>query len=210
MTSKPVTPESANLHERAGVALLRLVETTQSRLPDLGDIAREMDEPLSRVSEIYATAQCLLVSVIEQSMTILIDSCTRAVVQVDPDDPMGQCQALIEAYLTWVTQHPSQFRLMSDQRLLDVARFESLRRYQDSINELAGRMMYRAQAQGQLHPKEDVPALVLTSRCFVYGVARMIVDGRLCDFSGGNNAMEAAQNITRDYIRRVARGSQPR
>lgn len=210
MTRSMPFPEASNFHERAVTAILKLVEGQQSHLPDLGDIAAAMDEPVNRVREVFGNGQGVLVSAIEQSMAILIDNCTRAIVQVDPDDPMSQCQALIEAYLTWAAKYPSQFRLMSDQRIMDVASHENLRRYQNSINELASRMMYRAQAQGQLHPKEDIPALITTSRCFVYGTARMIVDGRLGDFSNDTDPMKAAKNIVRDYIRRVARGSQPR
>lgn len=210
MNSNISSPEATSLHERAVTVTLRLVEELQSRTPDLSDVAVAMDEPVQRVREIFGDEQGLMASVVEQAMMILMDQCTRAVVQIDPDDPMGQCQALIETYLSWVARHPSQFRLMSDQRLLDVASYANLRRYQDSINELASRMMYRAQAKGQLHPKEDIAALVLTSRCFVYGTARMIVDGRLRDFSDDTDPMEAARLITRDYVRRVARGSQPR
>jgi hypothetical protein len=210
MTIKMPLPEAASLHERAVTAILQLVEGLHSHLPDLEEIAREMGEPVERVSAIYTDGQGLLVSVIEQSMTILIDHCTRAVVQVDPNDPMAQCTALIEAYLTWTAKYPSQFRLMSDQRVLNAASYKKIRKYQDSINELASRMMYRAQAQGQLHPKENIPALILTSRCFVYGVARVIVDGRIRDFSDDIDPMQAAQNIARDYVRRMARGAQPR
>jgi hypothetical protein len=209
VTNKTSLPDAVNFHERAVIAILELVEGRQSSLPDLGDIAGLMGEPVDRLCEIFTDQHGLIVSLIEQSMTILIDSCTRAVVQVDPDNPMAQCEALIGAYLTWVLQYPSQFRLMSDERMLDNASYETVRRYQNSINELASRMMYRAQAQGQLHPKENVPALVLTSRCFVYGTARMIVDGRLGDFCVKTDPMTAAQDIARDYIRRVARGSQP-
>jgi len=210
MTSTTSLPEDSNLHERAVSATLQLVEELQSRTPDLETIARVMGEPLDRVREIFVDEQGLLSSVVEQAMMVLIDDCTRAVVKIDPNDPMGQCQALIETYLTWVMSHPSQFRLMSDQRLIDVANDEHLRRYQASINELASKMMFRAQEQGQLHPKENIPALILTSRCFVYGTARMIVDGRLGDFSDDIDPMQAARCIAQDYVRRVARGSQPR
>lgn len=204
------TPENARVHERAVTATLRLIEDSQSQIPALQDVADAMEVPLDRLRAIYADETALLSSVVEQACMVLMDRCTRAVVRVDPDDPMEQCNALIYAYLSWVVEYPSQFRLMSDQRLLNMREHPNLRRYQESINDLAMRMMQRAHAKGQLHPKEDIAALVLTGRCFVYGTARMIVDGRLGDLAQDADPMLVAQKIANDYIRRIARGSQPR
>lgn len=208
MTKTMSSLENARVHENAVTATLRLIEESQSRTPDLREVAEAMDVPPERLRSIFADETALLISVVEQACMVLIDRCTRAVVQIDPDDPMQQCHALITAYLAWVVEYPSQFRLMSDQRLINANGYPQLRRYQDSINELASRMMQRAQDKGQLHPKEDIAALVITSRCFVYGTARMIVDGRLGDFSQDSDPVKAAQVIVADYIRRVARGSQ--
>ncbi|WP_378943823.1 TetR-like C-terminal domain-containing protein [Paracoccus sp. R86501] len=202
------SPENARVHESAVTATLRLIEESQSHTPSLQDVADAMDMPLERLQSIFPDKTSLLISVVEQACMVLIDRCTRAVVQIDPDDPMQQCHALITAYLCWVVEYPSQFRLMSDQRLINANSYSQLRRYQDSINDLASRMMQRAQDKGQLHPKEDIASLVITSRCFVYGTARMIVDGRLGDFSQDSDPVKAAQVIVGDYIRRVARGSQ--
>ena len=208
MTDTMSSVENLRVHERAVAATLRLIEEAQTQTPDLQDVADAMQMPLDRLAAIFPDKTSLLVSVVEQACVVLIDRCTRAVVQIDPDDPMQQCHALITAYLAWVVEYPHQFRLMSDQRLISAQGHSQLRRYQDSINDLASRMMQRAQNKGQLHPKEDIEALVFTSRCFVYGTARMIVDGRLGDFSKDSDPVKAAQVIVADYIRRVARGSQ--
>ncbi len=203
-------PDNTRVHERAVTAILNLVEHSQSRVPALQEVADAMDIPLDHLRSIYPDETVLLTSVVEQAYMVLIDRCTRAVVRVDPDDPMEQCNALIYAYLCWVVEYPAQFRVMADQRLLDMKDHPNLRRYQESINDLALRMLRRALDKGQLHPKEDIVALILTGRCFVYGTARMIVDGRLWQESPDEDPLKIAQGIVADYVRRIARGSQPR
>src|SRR5690606_40161936 len=43
----------------------------------------------------------------------LMDSCTKAVVKVNPNDAVGQFLALGKAYLRWAVDHRVQFRLIS-------------------------------------------------------------------------------------------------
>ena len=141
-------------------------------------------------------------------MILLIETCTRVVVEADPKDPMAQFGAFADAFLEWANANQEQFRIISDELPLDVKDQIPLSRYLDSIHEVLVRMLTRARDQGQLHPREDVQKLVLTSISFAYGLARMVVDGRLVAWAPDIDPLEMSKLLARDYVQRVARSSQ--
>lgn len=200
--------QSANLHERAMAASLQLTDS-QGRVPSLAQIAEEIDVPKASIDPVFSEGRDLLVAAIERSLTILIDNCTRAVVKVDPDDPVAQFTAIGEAYLEWASHHPAQFRLLADTRRLDYRTVPKLRRYVDSLGDLMSRLLLRAREQGRLHPREDVEMLVLSSRSFAMGAASMLLDGRLDGRLDGADGLGAAKRMMRDFVLRMARSSRP-
>lgn len=200
--------DAMRLHERAVHVTMSLVEESQSRAPRRAEVAEALGVPPEAIARLFPDDKTLLIAAVEQALIILIDTCTRAVVRVDPRNPMAQFIALGEAYLDWADCHRAQFRLMSDQRLLEVMNVAGLRRYVDSVTDLMTRMLTRAKTEGLIHPKEDIPLLVLSSRSFAYGLARMVVDDRMVDGTLGNDPVATAKMLTRDFILRVARSSQ--
>lgn len=198
---------SHGLHERAIAALLAKVEDRPVGLPTLDEVARVIGEPPERLHDLYDDSCALLFTSIEQALILLMDQCTRAVVKVDPADPLAQFVALAEAYLNWTDQHRAEFRLLSDGHTNGLRQMPDLRRYGDSIADLMTRMMTRAQAEGHLHPREDIAMLVLLSRSFAYGLARMLVDGRLAEWHPDADPLTTAKALGRDFVTRIARGS---
>lgn len=209
MTERTISRPPSGLHGKAVQATLDLVTEMHSRRPSLGDVASRLDLPESRLRDVFPDEESLLIAAAEQALMILVDSCTRSVVKVDPDDPVAQFTALGDAYLEWAERYRAQFRLLSDSRLLDSLGIPALRRYLDSVSDLMRRMLQRAKDRGQLHADENIDLMVLTSRCYVFGVACMIADDRLAVWAPGVSQVEAGKRMTHDFIRRMALSSQP-
>ncbi|RJL06102.1 WHG domain-containing protein [Paracoccus aestuarii] len=195
------------LHERILSTALMLVETCQTRPPCRNQVARILGEPVERIHRVFPDDRALLVAGVEQALVLLMDGCTRAVVRVSPDDPVAQFIALGDAYLDWAAANPTQFRLVSDCQIVNAAEVPRLRRYLESLDELMVRMLTRARDDGRLHPQEDIPLLVLSSRCFAAGSARMMVEGRMPGKSDAHS-LDLAKLLIRDFVRRIARSSQ--
>lgn len=201
--------DAMRLHERAVHVTLSLVDQNQSRAPRRDEVAELIGVAPDAIDGLFPDDHALLIAAAEQALVILIDSCTKAVVRVDPASPMDQFIALADSYLDWADCHRDQFRLMTDQRLLEVTNTPRLRRYVDSVTDLMTRMLTRAKSQGLLHPKEDIALLVLSSRSYAYGLARMLVEDRTRNSLLGPDPVATAKMLTRDFILRVARSSQP-
>ncbi|WP_265500721.1 TetR/AcrR family transcriptional regulator [Paracoccus beibuensis] len=209
MPSKKAPASPRALHERAIDMTIILIERQQACSLSLEDVATALDEPVENLTRLFSDKDALMAAVVEQALVILIDTCTRVVVRADPNDPVDQFCALGDAYLDWADTHQAQFRLISDHRMVGMLARSDLRRYVDSVTDLMARMLTRAQENGQLHPKEDIPLMVLSARSFAYGLARMIVDGRMAEWVPDTPPLETSKRLAHDFVLRMARSSQP-
>lgn len=199
--------EGLGLHGRTLVTALEMLEKSQSTVPSLAEIAEEIGAPLDDVQRIFPNNHAVLVAAAEQALVRLMDNCVKAVVKVDPEDAVAQFSALGDAYIEWADSYRSQFRLLSDERLLDTLGTPQLRRYLDSLTELMTRMLERARDSGNLGTGENIQLMVLSSRTFAYGLARMVIDQRMGEWYPDLPPIEAAKMVLRDFVRRTARGS---
>ncbi|MCF3974906.1 TetR-like C-terminal domain-containing protein [Paracoccus salsus] len=207
MSKHQTIGDGTGLHGRAITTALEMLEESQSRIPQLEDIAQVMDKRLDQITAIFPDSHSLIVAAAEQALVRLMDDCIKAVVKVDPDDAVAQFIALGEAYVQWAVTYRTQFRMMSDDRLIDTLNTPQLRRYLNSLAELMTRMLERARDTGNLSPEENIPLMVLSSRTFAYGLARMLVDRRMSEWWPDMEPMEAARLALNDFVRRTARGS---
>lgn len=210
MTDKNASRPHSGLHVRAIDATLRLVAELQVYRPTVGEVAARLGVSEDYLRTVFPDEDSLLIAAAEQALVILIDECTRSVVKVDPDDPVAQFKALGDAYLEWADRYRAQFRMISDSRLIDALNVPSLRRYLDSLSDLMERLLQRAKDRGQLHPNEDICMIVISARTFAFGVASMIVDGRMSAWVPGVDQVETGKRLTHDFVRRMARSSQVR
>lgn len=210
MTDKNASRPHSGLHVRAIHATLRLVAELQVYRPSVGEVAARLSVSEDYLRTVFPDEDSLLIAAAEQALVILIDECTRSVVKVDPDDPVAQFNALGDAYLEWADRYRAQFRMISDSRLIDALNVPSLRRYLDSLSDLMERLLQRAKDRGQLHPNEDICMIVISARTFAFGVASMIVDGRMSAWVPGVDQVETGKRLTHDFVRRMARSSQVR
>lgn len=199
--------DGMNLHGRTLLSAMEVIERLNVAKPDLAEIAAAMDHPLDEISAIFPDADAVLVGAAEQALVRLIDACVKAVVKVDPDDAVAQFGALGEAYIDWAISYPTQFRMISDPRMLDTLGTPRLRRYLDSLTELMTRMLERARDSGHLAEDENIPLMILSSRTFAYGLASMVIDQRMAEWYPHVAPIEAAKTALHDFIYRFARGS---
>ena len=213
MSKHQIIADGTGLHGRSIDAALNLLTESQSQPPSLSDIAEMVDVPEDSLRSIFPDPNAVLVAAAEQALVRLIDASVKAVVKIDPDDAVAQFVALGETYIDWASAHPAQFRLLSDQRILDSEGTHQLSRYIDSLVDLMERTLRRARDAGRLTGAENIPLMVLSSRAFVSGLASMIVQGRLVSSFPGNpkaEPVEIAKLALHDFIHRAARGSMPR
>jgi AcrR family transcriptional regulator len=207
MSKHQIIPDGTGLHSRAIYAALELLEETQTARPDFEAIASLAGVPSDELRRLFTDEHAVLVAAAEHALVRLIDSSVKAVVQVDPEDPVAQFQSLGEAYIDWAWDHRQQFRLLSDDRVLDVLNTPQLRRYLNSLLDLMVKMLERAQDSGHLAKDENIRLLVLSSRTFAYGLARMVIDGRMQEWYPEAPPVEAAKLALHDFVRRIARGT---
>lgn len=195
------------LHGQAVVATLEMMSDLSWRDPDLKQVASRIGADPGILRRIFPDDESLMIAVAEQALVRLMDSCTKAVVKINPDDAVGQFLALGNAYIRWAADHRIQFRLITSHPTLNAGQVPELRRYLDSVVDLMTRMLERARDAGRLRDDEDIPMLVLSSRIFAYGLAQMVVDGRVDAWIPARTPLEAAEQALDDFVRRIARAS---
>ena len=195
------------LHGQAVVATIEMMVDLGKRVPDLDHVARRIGMPVADLRRLFPDDRSLLIAVAEQALVRLMDSCTKAIVRVNPDDAVGQFLALGNAYVRWAADHRMQFRLITSHPTLDPMRIPELRRYLDSVSDLMTRMLERARDAGRLREDEDIPMIVLSSQTFAYGLARMVVDGRMEGWVPSRDPIEAAELAMADFVKRFARAA---
>ena len=198
------------LHGQAVVATIEMMADLDKREPDLAHVADRIGMPVRDLRRIFPDDQSLLIAVAEQALVRLMDSCTKAVVKINPEDAVAQFLALGNAYVRWAADHRMQFRLITSHPSLDAMKVPELRRYLDSVANLMTRMLERARDAGRLRSDEDIGMIVMSSRTFAYGLARMVVDGRLEGLIPAQNPLEAAEFAMADFVKRFARAASKR
>lgn len=198
------------LHERTVQEAIAQLAALQSRIPRREDLADALQVPHSEIARLFPDDLSIIRAAGEHALIHLIDDCTKAVVQVDPNDAVAQFWALGDAYLLWVDQYREQYRLLTNLRVIDSLNTPELRRYVDSIHNLMVRMLERARDAGQLHPKENIEILAITTRAFAYGLGQMIVDERMREWDEKVDPLAMARRILLDFITRICRRSSPR
>lgn len=197
------------LHEQALLVGLDLLDRRQTDIPKLSEVAEALEVRCGEIERLFANETALLHAAAQNALVHLMDICTRAVVQVDPKDAIGQFKALGAAYLGWAYRFPQQYRLLSEGRVVDILQVPELRRYSDATHNLMVQMLTRGRDAGQLHPREDVQLLAIAARTYAHGLARMIIDGRMREWYPDESPLDAGTRALDDFVRRMARAASP-
>ncbi len=152
----------------------------------------------------FATKTALMTAIAEEGMQRFRDEITRALNKVDPANPLLRFRALGTAYINWVTGNPTHFEIISNRRLIDFDGSEILVRLNDEVRGLMVATLEAAARAGQLRAA-PIEMLVLQSRAFIYGLARMWIDGQFAQWGRGEQAASLMQRLGDDYVAQLAR-----
>jgi AcrR family transcriptional regulator len=125
----------------------------------------------------FRSKTALLTAVAEQAMDRLTEAVTKTVSNVGSADPAAAFEAIGQGYLEWAMTNPTHFQIISSRTLIDFEASSSLRDQNRAIRQTMVDLLIQAQQQGQLAPDVDLAHLVLAARAYVYGLARMAIDG---------------------------------
>lgn len=139
----------------------------------------------------FPTKTALMTAVAEQAMSRLT-SMVDTGLAVAGDQPLERFEAIGRAYLDWALQNPTHFQIISSRTLIDFNGSERLRRDNDAIRHVMEDLLAEATRHGLLAAGADSTSLVLSARAFVYGLARMYIDGHFPEWDTSGVAPETA------------------
>ena len=129
----------------------------------------------------------------------LLHMITHQIAKSAPSSPVGQLEAVAEAYIEWARLYPQEFQLLGQ---MPTALFETnphLLRYEQSMHEMVFKIFKRAQDQGYLAPDEDLAMLRAISHTYLYGVISKMMLGDLTRWTPGSTGPNTAQAAVRMF-----------
>ena len=179
------------LEEAAG----RLVARRRAEPVTLDDLAAEAGMPIETAREVVPDGETLIRNVADAALARLNDSIVRRMAQLGDAGPRAQIRALGMGYLEWALSNPTHLLLVSDRDLTAMYATPMLQRQEDAIGDMLQRMLARARADGDLSANVDCAALMIGCRAFVYGLARMSVDGNIARWVPAMEIADAADPL---------------
>ncbi|RWC40367.1 MAG: TetR/AcrR family transcriptional regulator [Mesorhizobium sp.] len=151
----------------------------------------------------FQSKTALLTAVAEQAMNRLTEAVANALSEVDSADPIVAFEAIGQGYLEWAIANPTHFQIISSRTLIDFDGSDSLRGQNEAIRRKMIDLLTQAQHQGRLAANTDFDHLVLAARAFVYGLARMVVDGHFPHWHPSEAPSLAVQKALHLFISRM-------
>jgi AcrR family transcriptional regulator len=139
----------------------------------------------------FATKTALMTAVGEQAMDRLKASVDAAVDATLHEKPLLRLEAIGSAYLQWALRNPTHFQIISSRSLIDIAASDRIRRANGEIRTIMVRLLEEARQDGSLAPDLDIDHLVLLTRAFGYGLARMAIDGHFSEWHASEAPADA-------------------
>jgi AcrR family transcriptional regulator len=151
----------------------------------------------------FSSKSALLTAVAEQAMDRLYKAVSLARENARSAEPSAIFEAIGLAYLEWALANPTHFQIISSRSLIDFDGSAGLLRQNAAIRKEMSDLLAEAAKQGQLASDFDLDQLILASRAFTYGLARMVVDGHLPGWHPTETPTIAVQRALRLFIDRV-------
>jgi hypothetical protein len=136
-------------------------------------------------------------------MDRLTETVAGAVSEVDSADPAAAFEAIGQGYLEWALANPTHFQIISSRTLIDFEASTSLRDQNRAIRETMVELLTHAQRQGRLTLEVDLDHLVLAARAYVYGLARMAIDGHFPEWHPAEPPATAVRRALRIFMRQM-------
>lgn len=192
------TPKSALL--QAAVTLMR--DQKPERLT-LHDVAMLAGMPAEQAVAIFGSEKNLFLALGEEAVVRLNYSCTRHAVAAPPGDCAKQIEAIAQGYLDWAIQEPVAFRVLNDNRIVDMDESEMVQRQVAGLRSLLTRLIRRGKRAGQIPADLDEDIALLSLRAFVHGLAALVVQNQCDEWVDHHDHAALCETALHDFFRRL-------
>lgn len=158
------------LREALIEATLQLVEEGGPEAVTVREAARRSGVSSGAPFRHFPNRTVLMTAVAEEATRRLHAAVLAAVEPIADEPPRVQLRAIGRAYLRWASDNPTHFAVVSNRGLIDYENSLSMKRDNEDIQALMGRLLDAAGAPA---------GAKLAARALVYGLARMRIDGHL-------------------------------
>jgi hypothetical protein len=146
----------------------------------------------------------LLTAIAKEAISQLITALQGAILDAQNASALSQWRAMGHAFLRWAHDHPAHFQVMSTPSLIDVEASGLSEGYRHIRSELR-RLIADAATAGDIYCISVEDTLV-SARSFIYGLARMHVDGHYPGWGvGEREALATMQRLFDSYLFRLRR-----
>lgn len=203
-TPKPTRPyHHGNLVEALLAAAVEIIEKQGVERLSVREVAKQVGVSPGAPFQHFASKEALLTAVAEQAMTRLTEAALKAEAAVEGDDHLAKVEAIGLGYLDWALANPTHFEVISSRKLINFASSSSLQTQNEAIRERMDWLLKEAKARNELAPELAIDSVVLSCRAFVYGLARMAVDGHFPEWHPAEEPAVAAKRALRAFINRM-------
>jgi AcrR family transcriptional regulator len=199
-TKSPKRYHHGNLVEALITATVQLIEERGVEHVSVREAAKRAGVSPGAPFRHFQSKTALLTAVAEQAMDRLTAAIANTSLAEDGADPVAAFEAIGRAYLQWALANPTHFEIISSRTLVDFQGSKSLRAQNDAIRQTMIALLAQAQQEGRLASDASVNQIALAARAFVYGLARMAIDGHFPEWHPDEPPSVAAQAALHFFI----------
>lgn len=194
-----------NLRQAVIEAAIAIAEESGAESVSVREAARRAGVSSGAPFRHFATRTNLMTAVAEEGMLRLRGAIDARLARLRSKHPLIRLLAIAEAYVNWVVQFPTHYRIVGDRALIDFEGSEILSGGTNGIRAAMSAMFEEARDRGLLR-KNDIDRQHFESRALAYGLARMHVDEHLREWGIGKTKAKAAMHAAlRGYIVSLAK-----
>ncbi|MCZ0963968.1 hypothetical protein [Paracoccus benzoatiresistens] len=189
----------------AAIALATRMAAENGKPPCLVEVAKGLAISPESLETFIPDQTHLLNAMAESALEVLLHRVTHGVVAVSCRCPIGQFEALADAYIEWAGCHPYAFRVISAMSAGQLEAHAHMLRCRQSLHDLMHRILQRMKNEGLLGPDDDPNLLIAMSHTYAQGVISKMLNGDLARWAPGLGDQEAARALLRLFIDRCFR-----
>jgi AcrR family transcriptional regulator len=188
------TYHHGNLRNALMAATLELLEEGGPDAVSVREAAKRAGVSPGAPFRHFPTRTALMTAVAEEATRRLKTEIARAVAEVATADPLTRFHAFGTGYFRWVNRNKAMFLVVSTRSLIDYDGSPTIGPDNDDLRAQMDALLEEA-ADKHLLRKSAIGAPVkLAARAFVYGLARMLIDGHLRDWKRPSEKPERAMS----------------
>lgn len=185
------TYHHGNLVDSLIAAAIELIEEKGVDQLSVREVAKKAGVSPGAPFRHFSNKTALLTAVAEEAISRLTDSVGKALDEVKTDEPLARIRAIGIGYLRWALANPTHFQIVSSRTLIDFHGSERLVKENEDMRQLVADLVALAKSRGDLRAGVEPADLIYAARAFVYGVARMWIDGHYTEWKVARPPEEA-------------------